>query len=177
MLELVEVGDRSIDHYTNVAPEEQLAEVRRLAAKLRGARVLHLNATPFGGGVSELLRSTIPLLNGLGLVAHWRTIRGDERFFQVTKAMHNGLQGAALTLSDEQKLTYLTHSRSNAAAFTEDYDFVFVHDPQPAAILGEISGGSDRRAKNTGQGKTRTLELARVSGDGSGHVVLLELLG
>lgn len=34
----------------------------------------------------------MPLERDLGLVADWRIIGGDDRFFQVTKAMHNAFQ-------------------------------------------------------------------------------------
>ena len=45
MLQLVDVGGRSLAAYRNVAPDDTLDEVVRLARELRGARVLHLNAT------------------------------------------------------------------------------------------------------------------------------------
>ena len=144
MLYLVDVGDRSLESYRGVASDPLLDELRRAAEALRGARVLHLNATPYGGGVSELLRSTVPLLNGLGLVAHWRIISGDEAFFAVTKAIHNGMQGAGGRLGDREKATYLASTRVNAASFAEEYDFVFVHDPQPAGILALHGKGSAR---------------------------------
>ena len=95
MLQQIEVGELALEAYRGVAPDELLDTLAAQAAALRGARVLHVNATAYGGGVSELLRSIVPLLNGLGLVADWKVISGDAPFFQVTKAMHNGLQGAA----------------------------------------------------------------------------------
>src|SRR5262245_24518028 len=98
MLETVDVGTRTLASYRGVVPDHILDALVAEANALRGARVLHLNATPYGGGVSELLRSVVPLLDDLGLVPDWRIIRGDDRFFQVTKAMHNGLQGAAVEL-------------------------------------------------------------------------------
>ena len=135
MLETVDTGERSLASYRGIAPEGTLDELARLAEDLRGARVLHLNATPYGGGVSELLRSVVPLLNDLGLVADWKIISGDSEFFQVTKAMHNGLQGGSRSLSEREREIYRSTSEQNAAALEEAYDFVFVHDPQPAAIL------------------------------------------
>jgi trehalose synthase len=144
MLETVDVGSRTLGSYRGLAPDHVLDELIQEAKRLRGARVLHINATPYGGGVSELLRSVVPLLNDLGLVADWRIIRGDERFFQVTKAMHNGLQGAARKLTEEEKATYRQISQENAEAFEEQYDFVFMHDPQPAAILPLRGKGSAR---------------------------------
>jgi trehalose synthase len=95
MLERVDVGLRHLSAYRSVAPETLLDDLEQAAARLRGARVLHVNATPYGGGVSELLRSIVPLMNDLGIIAHWKIIRGDERFFEVTKKIHNGLQGGS----------------------------------------------------------------------------------
>ena len=134
MLQPVDVGERALGSYEGVAPAETLGSLRAVAAGLRGLRLLHLNATPYGGGVAELLRSSVPLLNDLGLVADWRIISGEGRFFDVTKAIHNGLQGAARTLSEEERAAYLHTSETNAALLEEEYDLVFVHDPQPAAI-------------------------------------------
>jgi trehalose synthase len=135
MLEHVDVGERSLDAYRGVAPDALLDDLVRAAAALRGARVLHLNATPYGGGVSELLRSVVPLLNDLGLTADWRIVSGDERFFAVTKAIHNALQGARRGLTAAEQALYRQTAERNAALLEEEYDFVFVHDPQPAAIL------------------------------------------
>src|SRR6266516_4002741 len=94
MLKQVQVGRRRVDSYAASAGAEAVAGLRKLAAPLRGARVLHVNATPYGGGVAEILRSEVPLLRDLGLVADWKLISGDDAFFAVTKAIHNGLQGA-----------------------------------------------------------------------------------
>lgn len=125
MLELVDVGPRTLQTYRGVAPDVILDDLGRRAAPLRDARVLHLNATPYGGGVSELLRSGVPLL-------------------QVTKKIHNGLQGAAGDLTETEREAYLGTSRRNAELLTEEYDFVFLHDPQPAGILSLRGKGSAR---------------------------------
>ncbi|MDP2317204.1 MAG: glycosyltransferase [Pseudomonadota bacterium] len=144
MLNLVDVGPRSLESYRGIAPEGLIEALRAAAAPLQGARVLHVNATPYGGGVSELLRSTVPLLRDLGLVAHWRIISGDEAFFRVTKAMHNGLQGATPDLMPDQQTAWLATAEANARAFEESYDFVFVHDPQPAGLLSLGGAGGAR---------------------------------
>src|SRR5262245_18048217 len=144
MLDSVDVGASSLASYRGLAPDDLLDSVSHAARALRGARVLHLNATPYGGGVSELLRSVVPLLNDLGVAADWRIISGDEPFFQVTKAIHNGLQGAPVQLSDADKARYLATTRANAKDFDAGYDFIFVHDPQPAALL-EFTGKGGAR--------------------------------
>jgi trehalose synthase len=144
VLQRVDVGERSLDPYRGIAPEATLVEVKRLAAMLRGTRVLHINATPYGGGVSELLRSIVPLLNDLGLIAEWKIISRDDAFFQVTKAIHNGLQGAPRGLTSAERAAYMANAERNAVAFEEEYDVVVVHDPQPAALPFVRGKGSAR---------------------------------
>ena len=137
MLQTVDVGELSLQAYRGIVPDAILDEVERCAESLRGARVLHLNATAYGGGVSELLRSVVPLLNDLGLVAEWQVISGDDDFFRATKTMHNALQGAKTDLDDSQRAAYLATAQRNAELLgDQSYDFVFVHDPQPAPLLG-----------------------------------------
>lgn len=144
VLQTVDVGRRSLESYRGIAPDDQLDELRRLAEPLRGARLLEINATPYGGGVSELLRSGIPLLNDLGLVADWKVIGGEAQFFDATKALHNALQGAVVSLSPAQRAAYLEASERNARLMDEAYDFVVVHDPQPAAIPALRGRGAAR---------------------------------
>ena len=134
MLESVDVGRQSIGDYEATAGREAVERLRSLAEPLKGARVLHLNATPYGGGVAEILRSEVPLLRDLGLSADWKIITGDKDFFSVTKTMHNALQGARRTLTDHEKEIYLTYSTRNAHLLEEEYDLIVAHDPQPLAI-------------------------------------------
>jgi trehalose synthase len=144
MLEHVQVGLQSVDRYRASAGAEAVALLRTLAEPLRGARILHLNATPYGGGVAEILRSEIPLLRDLGLMADWKLITGDPAFFAVTKAIHNGLQGAEHALSASERETYLTYATRNARLLEEEYDLIVVHDPQPLALLHLHGKGAAR---------------------------------
>ena len=144
MLETVDVGTQDLDLYERSAGIEVVAQLRVLAAPLEGARVLHVNATPYGGGVAEILRSEIPLLRDLGILADWKLITGDQTFFSVTKAIHNGLQGAVRELAPDERETYLTHSARNAQLLEEEYDLIVVHDPQPLALLQLHGKGAAR---------------------------------
>jgi trehalose synthase len=144
MLQKVAVGGWSLDGYRGVAPEHILEELDDQAGALRGARILQVNATAYGGGVSELLRSAVPLLRDLGLDVDWGVISGSQEFFRATKALHNGLQGSSEPLSPADRAAYLDCARENAAALDDGYDYVIVHDPQPAALL-EIHGKRDAR--------------------------------
>jgi trehalose synthase len=140
-LQAVEVGERSLAAYFNVVPTHLLEALDGEAERLRGARILQINATPYGGGVSELLRSGVPLLRDLGLDVEWHVITGDEPFFRVTKAIHNGLQGDPHTLSEDDRAAYLATSARNAELLGDGWDFVVVHDPQPAALLPLVGKG------------------------------------
>ena len=135
MLQAVAVPPLSLDAYAPFIGEAAVAELRRFAAPLAGARVLHLNATSFGGGVAELLPTMTALMRDLGLDAEWRVIPGDDAFFDVTKAIHNGLQGMSVGLDAARR----AHVRGGPGALrrrrsTGRYDFVLVHDPQPAGL-------------------------------------------
>ena len=144
MLEQVAVGRQCIDCYAASAGDEAVAQLRSLASALRDVRVLHLNATPYGGGVAEILRSEIPLLRDLGLSADWQVIHGDDAFFNVTKTIHNGLQGAPRVLTDAEQAEYLDHGQQNAVEMGDGYDLVVVHDPQPLPILQAHGKGATK---------------------------------
>ena len=135
MLQKVTVGRWSLDAYDGVAPEEIMQELREHAHALQGARILNVNATSYGGGVSELLRSSVPLLRDLGLTVDWKVIGGDEDFFHATKALHNALQGAPRSLTEAEQAAYMRCLQENAATLDGGYDFIIVHDPQPAGLL------------------------------------------
>jgi len=144
VLESVDVGKRSVADYEAAAGREAVERLRELAEPLRGARVLHLNATPYGGGVAEILRSEVPLLRDLGLAADWKIITGDTSFFTVTKTMHNALQGHERSLTDHEKEVYLTYSTRNAHLLDEGYDLIVAHAPQPLAVPHFHGRGSTR---------------------------------
>src|SRR5207253_9802819 len=118
-----------------IATRGLMDEIRRLAAPLAGRRVVHLSATAFGGGVAEINCTVIPLMQDAGLEVEWRIIRGAEEFFNVTKTIHNALQGNPQGLTAAEQETYRRYQDTNAREFVDDYDFVIVHDPQPAGLI------------------------------------------
>lgn len=138
MLSRVPTPAKSLGDYAAVVGGDVVAELRKRAEPYRGARVLHVNSTAFGGGVAELLYTQVPLMRDLGIEAEWRLLAGTDAFFAVTKTMHNGLQGAAVPWTQEMRALYMTVNEDNAEALDEEYDFVIINDPQPAAMLTEI---------------------------------------
>lgn len=140
-MQKVNLVKKSLDDYRETAGEQVLEEIKSLARPLQGARVVHINATSFGGGVAEILQSLVPLMNDAGLDVEWQIILGSDDFFNVTKASHNGLQGMPLPFSEEMKEVWRDYNRKNAENFVGDYDFVVVHDPQPAGLFHYTEGG------------------------------------
>lgn len=136
----VELGSKSIEEYRGLIGHEAVSEIEKLAAPLRGARVLHLNATAHGGGVAELLPTLVGLKRGLGIEAEWHALSGNDAFFELTKKLHNGLQGMDIEFSPGLRGLYLSTLEQNTEAFKEDWDFVVVHDPQPAGLVGLLDG-------------------------------------
>ena len=78
MLQPVGVGHKTLADYTHLVGRSLCDEIRSLAEGLEGLKVLHLSATAFGGGVSELLYSIVPLMRDVGIDAHWQLIIGRE---------------------------------------------------------------------------------------------------
>ncbi len=136
----VELASKSIEEYRGLIGHEAVSEIEKLAAPLRGARVLHLNATAHGGGVAELLPTLVGLKRGLGIEAEWHALSGNDAFFELTKKLHNGLQGMDIEFSPGLRGLYLSTLEQNTEAFKEDWDFVVVHDPQPAGLVGLLDG-------------------------------------
>src|SRR4030042_15541 len=130
MLRQVDVCAQDPDAYEEFVGHEVMDELKELAGGLRGRRILQVNSTAYGGGVSELLRSMTPLYLGLGLDVEWRVITGDERFFGVSKGFHNALQGAAYRLSAQDREIFEMYGGRNPAPLGGNYDFVIGHDPQ-----------------------------------------------
>jgi len=142
MLQLVNVGTKSLADYATIATRGLMQEITSLAEPLADKRVLHVSATAFGGGVAEINYTLIPLMRDAGLDTEWRIIQGQEEFFNVTKTIHNALQGNPQGLAPEDEDIYRQYNATNAAELTDEYDFVIIHDPQPAAMRDYVEGSS-----------------------------------
>ena len=83
----------TLSAYEGIVGSAVIRQLRQLGEKLAGTRIVHVNSTREGGGVAEILEWMTPLMSELGLKASWEVIHGSGRFFEITKAIHNGLQG------------------------------------------------------------------------------------
>ena len=134
MLQPVATGHKSLADYTHICGRELIEEIRELAEPLKGKRVVHVSATAFGGGVSEILYTLVPLMRDVGLDCEWQVIYGREEFFNATKLMHNALQGHPQDLDEEQWGTWEQYNEMNARELSDGWDVCLVHDPQPAGL-------------------------------------------
>jgi trehalose synthase len=139
VLQEVALGQRALADYTHIAGRGLIEEIREMAAAMEGKRVLHISATAFGGGVSEILYTLVPLMSDVGLDVHWQVILGREEFFNVTKLMHNSLQGDEQSITDEQWEVFQNYNTMNAESLDGEWDVIIVHDPQPAGMRQHVA--------------------------------------
>ena len=125
----------SLFDYREVVGPDVIEELTILASHVGGRSIKMVNSTAVGGGVAEMLRRVVPLLNELGVRVNWQVIRGDEPFYEITKAFHNALQGKDELFSEESFRKYLDINRMNYEAIQFDEDLIVIHDPQPAAMI------------------------------------------
>ncbi len=121
--------------YEEVVGSEVMDEIRILADHVRHKSLQNINSTPVGGGVAEILTRMIPLLQELGVNATWDVIKGDEAFFEVTKAFHNALHGKQENITDKMLEIYRENTAMNLRTMTLSGDVILVHDPQPAGLV------------------------------------------
>jgi trehalose synthase len=127
--------------YEAIIGKSQLDELRFVSQPLQGKRVKMVNSTALGGGVAEMLNRLVPLLDELGVRTGWEVITGGNDFFEVTKGFHNALHGAAFTLTQQARDVFMSHTEQNRQRMRFDEDFVVIHDPQPAGLIGSKNEG------------------------------------
>ena len=131
--------DLSLDQYVPIVGEDVIEQLRRLAGPLSGMKVVHVNSTKEGGGVAEILHRMIPLKRELGIDASWEVVTGNSEFYECTKGFHNAIQGNMVKISRSLLDQYERTNAENAEKLRdclENADVVFIHDPQPAPLLG-----------------------------------------
>jgi len=124
-----------ISQYSQIVPTGDVLLMQKLAEKLKGRSFLHINSTKAGGGVAEILHRMVPILAELGIDARWEVLEGDQRFYDITKKIHNTLQGNVETFTKNMWDHHYEINRSNSGKISLDADAVLIHDPQPAALI------------------------------------------
>jgi trehalose synthase len=129
----------NVKDYEPIVGKSYIEELKMLASRLSGKTVLNINSTFVGGGVAEILSRLVPLLNQLGVDTRWQIISGEAQFFEVTKKFHNALHGKVEPISDEEFSLFLETTEKNLNQIDFSGDILFVHDPQPVALIAKKS--------------------------------------
>lgn len=128
-----------LSKYREIVGADIINELHQMAAALKGLKIVHVNSTKYGGGVAEILHVMTHLTAALGIETRWEVMDGSSDFFECTKGFHNALQGYRQTIPSTHLLqVYEKVTRENAEVLKpvlEDANFVFIHDPQPAALI------------------------------------------
>lgn len=127
-----------LHEYSSIVGEEEIDHILQLAKPLQKMNVVHVNSTKYGGGVAEILYKLVPFMNELGINAEWEVIEGNDPFYLCTKSFHNALQGDRVDIPDALYRNYEETNRKNSELLKDklkNADLVFIHDPQPAALL------------------------------------------
>ncbi len=129
-----------IDEYISIVGQSEIDDLKLLAERLQGKSIQHINSTAVGGGVAEILSRMVPLLNELGVNTKWDVIKGGEQFFEVTKKFHNALHARPEEIGQRDFDIFMETSRKNIEEMNIYGDIVFIHDPQPIALIKKKAG-------------------------------------
>ncbi|MBU4121526.1 MAG: glycosyltransferase, partial [Proteobacteria bacterium] len=128
-----------MDDYIPIVGESVVEELRLIASRLWGKRIINVNSTAVGGGVAEILNRMLPLLKDMGLDVRWDVIRGGGEYFDVTKKFHNALHGRRVDIGEQDFEIFMETSRKNLEEMDTSGDIVFIHDPQPIVLVQKRS--------------------------------------
>lgn len=149
MIDIIEYPTADADIYLDLLPAETAEQLAAMADQFRTETLVHINSTAYGGGVAEILHSLVPLSNAMGISTQRAVITPkDSRFFDVTKRIHNMLQGAEGELSDQELSIYYDCLDDIAVDVREMglcADVWFFHDPQLlplGRLLGRATAGT-----------------------------------
>ncbi|PIP67779.1 MAG: glycosyl transferase family 1 [Candidatus Omnitrophica bacterium CG22_combo_CG10-13_8_21_14_all_43_16] len=130
----------NIEEYRSIIGQPIIDDLKLLAEKLKGKVIQYINSTAVGGGVAEILNCMVPLLRELEVDTRWDVIKGGEQFFEVTKKFHNALHGKPEEIAQRDFNIFMETSQKNIEALDIHGDIVFVHDPQPIALVKKKAG-------------------------------------
>jgi trehalose synthase len=145
----VKVGARSIEPFAAFVERPRLAALQARADGIRhvlGTRAIwNINSTRAGGGVAEMLLSSLRYAQGLGIAARWLVLEGPPEFFRLTKRLHNALHGSigdGSPLGPEQAAFFEHVTRDNLGlldTLVREGDIVICHDPQTAGLVTHLT--------------------------------------
>jgi trehalose synthase len=122
--------------YSKLLGKKEVNRIQKKAKKFENKKILHINATKYGGGVAEILQNMIPLMHELQINANWEVFTAPDSFFEISKKMHNALQGNMdIHFSEKEISLYISQAESTYNQILPEGDFVIIHDPQPCPVI------------------------------------------
>src|SRR5881392_464357 len=91
----------SLDDYRAIAPAGTVDFLRRLSERVRNRRLLNLSASREVGGVAEILRGLVPLLEEVGVESAWESVDPEGAAAGIGTRLHHALQGGEERLPDD----------------------------------------------------------------------------
>src|SRR3989442_7393458 len=128
-------GAQTLDDYRGVAPAGTIDFLRRLSERVRRRRVLNVSASAEVGGVAEILRGLVPLLEEVGVEAPWQALDRAGSRAPLGARFHRALQGDEERLGDETFEEFRALTRTHASALDLSADIVVTHDALPAGLV------------------------------------------
>ena len=125
----------TLHDYIPIVGESVIEDLTLLAKRLKGKSIQNINSTAVGGGVAEILNRMIPILKEMDIDVYWNVIKGGDKFFEVTKKIHNTLHGKLDIISREDWRVYDETIEHNLTDINLDRDIIFIHDPQPLGLI------------------------------------------
>lgn len=141
MLNKIKPQPKSFKSYKRFVNHQEFLAIKKLAKELSKLKVIHISSTGLseGGGVAQMLHSLIPLFNSLGIKSDWYTFTAPVKFFEITKQIHNSLQGSQHRLSQAERDYYLKINKQLAIEINKlKCKILVIHDPQPIAVVSYL---------------------------------------
>lgn len=127
--------------YQPYLSELEWQEVHNLVswARAEQLKVVFINSTPRGGGVSLMRHALLRFFSHFDLPIDWYVMKPDPHVFEITKKkFHNVFQGVShTTLSSSDKKAYEDWCERNVTKHWKGikHDIVVIDDPQPAGTI------------------------------------------
>jgi trehalose synthase len=151
---VIEVPARSLARLGRLVGPTRAEAMQQAAAgaarALGSATMWNISSTAHGGGVAEMLDLLVGYALDAGVDARWLVLDGDQRFFSITKRLHNRLHGApgdGGRLGPAELGHYEAITEENASQLQSALgpgDVVVLHDPQTAGMASTLRAAGAR---------------------------------
>src|SRR2546428_11742112 len=118
----------SLDDYRAIAPAGTVDFLRRLSERVRSRRLVNRRAGRGVGGVAEILRGLVPLLEEVGVESAWESVDPEGAAAGIGTRLHHALQGGEERLPDDLFEQFRAFTRARAVALDAAADLVVTHD-------------------------------------------------